>query len=267
MCKTLLAAASVIALMASSPALADTNANNQTPAEASTSGNITKDAKKAWNNMKEDASEAYEDIKAVFIDEETRPVVINSRHTASGMLGKAVYNGRQERVGTVKDIIVDGNGEASMLVIADGEFPGYSGKLVAFDYDIISRQNAEGDVIAPISEENIDKAAEFSYDRNAQSDGKVRIIPDNGYAVSKLLEGQLLSAEGQNVAEIENISFKNGKAQDLIVGFDKVLGMGGKYAALNYDAAKIIHDGDDLDFKLTPKQTAQFEAYKKAAVN
>lgn len=267
--KTILATASVIALVISMPAVADTSAKTKTEAsaETNTTGDIGNDAKEAWKNIKEDASEAYEDIKAVFVDKDNKPVVISTRNTATGMIGHAVYNATKERVGTVKDIIVDGNGNASMLVVSDGEFPGFDGKLVAFDYSIISSLNADGDVIAPISEDNISKAAEFSYDKNAQADGKVRVIPDRGYSVARLLDGQLVNPQGDSVAEIDDISFKNAKASDLIVGFEKVLGLGGKKAALSYDAAQIVRDGEDLDFKLSAAQAAQFEAYKKTATN
>ncbi len=69
------------------------------------------------------------------------------------------------------------------------------------------------------------------------------------------------------MAEIDNISFKAGHASQLIVGFDKVLGLGGKSAVLHYDNAKLVHNGDDLDFKLSDAHAAQFESYKKTATN
>lgn len=267
--KTILAAVPVLALVTSValplPAAAQNAPAERRAAEQSTTGDIQKDAKEAWRNIKHDASEAYEDIKAVLVEENNKPVVISTRHTAHGMIGKAVYNGNKEHVGTVKDIVVDGNGKAAMLVIADGVFPGFDGKLVAFDYGVISRLDAEGDVIAPISEEAIEKAAEFSYDRNARADGKVRVIPDNGYSISALLDGDLVDPEGDDVADIDDISFKNGQAVDVIVSFGKVIGMGGHKAVLGYKTAELVRDGDDLDLRLNATQAAQFENLKKAA--
>lgn len=270
----ILATVSAIAILASGPALAENNAktkaNVDASAESNTTNSLQQDAKEAWQNIKEDTAEAYENVKATFIGEEsgsaTRSVVIDSRHTATGMIGKAVYNGRQERIGTVEDIIVSADGNANMIVIADGEFPGFEGKLVAFDYSIISRQDANGDVIAPLSEENLDRAAEFSYEA-ADAGDNVRVIPNNGYSVARLLDGQLVNPQGESVAEIDNISFKNGQASELIVGFDKILGLGGKNAALDYKAAQLVRNGDELDFRLSTNHAAQFEVYKETAAN
>lgn len=258
---------SAIALMTCLPAMAEMKAGAGASVSANAGGDLAQDAKEAWKAIKKEAAETYQDIKAVFIDQNNQTVVINTRHTATGMIGKPVYNAKDERVGTVKDVIVDADGNADMVVIADGEFPGFDGKLVAFDYDMISRQDKDGDVIAAMSEGTIERAAEFSYDMSATADGKVRVIPDRGYSVAKLLSGKLVDPQGDEVADIEDISFKNDKAAYLIVGFDKTLGLGGKTAALNYDATRIVSKGDEIDFKLTAKQADRFEAYKKTVVN
>lgn len=266
---TILMTASVIALLAAAPAFAETKA--KISAQQNTTGNVAADVEKAWEDVKENTAEAYENVKAAFIDDDKESkatvVTIDMRHTAAGMIGKAVYNSKNERIGTVKDIIVDANGKANMVIIADGEFPGYDGKLVAFDYNVISHQNADGDVIAPLSEESISKTAEFSYDRTQPGDTKVRMIPENGFSVAKLLEGQLVNPQGETVAEIDNISFKNGHANQLIVGFDRVLGLGGKNAAIDYNDAKLVRKDGDLDFQLSANHALQFESYKTTASN
>lgn len=260
---------SAIAVLVAMPALA---ANTSANASANTQTNtgFKADVKNAWENVKDDTAQAYENIKAVFISKEpgrkATAITIDSRHTATGMIGKAVYNGKNERVGTLKDIIIDANGNASLAVIADGELPGFNGKLVAFDYSVLAQQDSNGDVIAPISEESISKAAEFTYDKT--TGGNVRVIPSNSYAVSKLLDADLLNPRGEKVADIDNIFFKDGKASQLIVGFDKVLGLGGQKAALDFADAKIIRkDEADVNFQLSAEHAAQFDAYKKNATN
>lgn len=262
----ILTTVSVLALMTAAPAYADNSNNNQ----PSKTNSVSEDVNHAWEDIKDDTSEAYKEIKAFFINEDRNikptTVTYDERHTATGMIGRPVYNGANERVGTVKDIIVNAQGNAEMVVIADGEFPGFSGKLAVFDYSVISRQNKDGDVIAPLSEESINRAAEFSYDRNERGE-KVRVIPDRGYSVSRLLAGQLLNPQGKNVAEIDNVTFRNGKASELVVGFDKILGMGGKNAAMDFDVANLVREGDELDVRLTANQAAQFESYKKTATN
>lgn len=260
-----LLAVSAIALMVTYPAFAD-NANP----EQKPSGKVEKDIKNAWEDVKKDASEAYENIKATFIDEnegvEGKVITIDSRMTASGMIGKPVYNGKSERVGTLKDIILNKDGNAVMVIVADGEFPGLSGKLVAFDYGSIARQNAEGDVIMPLTEDMINKAAEFSYDQQDRNND-MRILPADGYSVAKLLDANLLDQENTSVAYVDNIFFKGGKADQLIVSFDNILGMGGEKAALNYSSAKIVGKDDDVDFQLNAAQAAKFESHKKTFTN
>jgi sporulation protein YlmC with PRC-barrel domain len=278
MFKRIYTTASLVALLAAGNAYGagpdnsgNAPAREEVRAEATTSGDISKDAKKAWKNIKEDSSEAYESIKAMFVGDDKnaqfKQVVIDSRNTASGMLGKAVYNSQNERVGTVKDIIVDADGKARMLVIADYEVPGFNGKLAAFDYGVISYRNRDGDVIASVSEESINRAAEFSYDLKDAGDGKVRVIPTNGFAVSELLNGQLIDPANKSVADIDNIVFSDGHASQLIVGFDKILGLGGKDAVIDYDNTKLVRRDGELDFQLSATHTAQFEAYKKTFTN
>lgn len=273
----ILTTVSVIALMAAAPALADTQIKAGTSPEPGSkaaakqsTGDFSKDVENAWEDIKNDTSEAYKDIKATVVGDKKpgeaySTVTINSRMTADGMIGKAVHNESGESVATVKDIILDSDGKAMMIIVADGEFIGM-GKKAAFDYNAITRVNADGDVIMPLTEKMIDNAAEFSYDRKDGGDN-MRVIPSNGYSVSKLLDGQLVNQAKETVAQVDNITFRNGRADQLIVGFDKMLGMGGEKAAMGYGDAKMIQDGDGYDFQLSAHQAAQFESYKKTATN
>ena len=266
----ILATVSVIALMGTLPALAET-AKTQTgiKTEASTTGNIVEDAKVAIGNIKSDTAEAYDEIKATLIGKETAdknmPVVIDSRKTANGIIGHHVYNEKHESLAKVTDIILGKDGKASMIVVSDGMFG--MGKKAAFDYSAITRVEKDGDVIMPLSEESIKNAASFSYNKVNKGDNKMRVIPDNGYSVDRLLRGRLLNQNKEPVADIENISFKNGIANQLVVGFDKTLGLGGEKAVLSYNDATIIRNGNALDFQLSADKAARFEAYKKALTN
>lgn len=264
----LLTGVSALVLLTAAPAIALAQSNQNPP--PSTTGSVSEDASRAWNNIKQDTAEAYENVKATFIDDEIEPgtvVTIDERMTAAGMIGKPIYNQNNERVGTVHDLILEKDGKASIIVVADGEFPGFSGKLAAFDYNSITRRNEDGDVIMPLTEDVIDNAMEFSYDADMR-DEKVRVIPADGYSVEALLDAELLNQQQKTVAEVDNISFKNGYADQLIVAFDQVLGLGGQKAAFDYSDAKVLREGeDDYDFQLSANQSAQFEAYKKNATN
>lgn len=266
----ILTVASVIALMGTASVVAQAQSERAlSNAEATTTGNITEDAKTAWGNMKSDASEAYYDIKAVIIGDETvktnEYAVIDSRQTATGIIGHSVYNETGEKVATVTDIILDATGKADMVVVSDSTFMGM-GKTAAFNYNDITRIDKDGDVIMPLTENIIDNAKPFSYDRNVRVDNTV-YIPSDAYSVSTLLKGRLLNQRRESVADIENIHFKNGRAEHLIVGFDKTLGFGGEQALLAFNDAKIMRNGDALDFQLSAEKAMQFEVYKNRAIN
>ncbi len=257
--KKFLATASIIALMAVSPALAGT-ANT----EDSTAKQATEQVKEGWDKTKkavketaEDASdatkEAYREFKAfIFSDDDGKlgveRVQVNPRTTATGIIGEPVYNFNNERVGVVEDIILDQDGKAVMVIIGDGDFFGL-GKLAAFDYNAMVEKNADGDIVMPLTEEAIERAAEFSFDRNDTGEN-VRMMPANAYSVEKLLDAQLVNAKGETLGEVDDIAFKSGQASQLIVGFDKILGFGGEEVSLAYDDAKLVKDGDD-DYKYT----------------
>lgn len=289
--KTFLTAVSAIAVMAAMPALADTDVKAGAKAEvaaepgsdaaaAQSTGSVKQDVENAWEDIKSDTSkaynkakdetaEAYQDIKAALINDDAKimdvtDVTINSSTTAAGMIGQPIFNG-EERVGKVKDIIVDRDGKAMMVVVADGDFFGM-GKLAAFDYSSVMKVNAAGDVMTPLTEKTIEQAAEFSYDREKYSD-TVRVIPSNGYSVAKLLEGQLVDTKGETLGQMDDVQFRDGSAAHLIIGFDRVLGLGGEKAALSYDTASIVADGQDYDFQLSAEKSVQFESYKKTATN
>ncbi len=288
--KTFLTAVSAIALLAAGPALADTKAsagvNASTNKERTANQNdvpeVTKeDVKEGWNETKEAVSDAadkvsdaakdsYDGVKAALMDEdpnniEVTPVTIDKKALATGIIGKPVYNG-DERVGKIHDIILDRSGNAVMVIVADGDFFG-TGKLAAFNYKSMINTNAQGNFIMPLTEATIKQAAEFSYDRSDSNSGSVRVIPDNGYSVAELLDGQLIGADGKDLAQIDDIHFQDGSADQLVVGYDKTLGLGGEKAALNFGAAKIVPDRDGYDFQISQAKATQFEKYKKTMTN
>ena len=291
--KQLLTAVSALAILAAAPAMADTQAetNASVNAEITTDADRTanednmpttteQDIKQGWENTKKTVSDTandvadatertYNDIKASLLSDDTdnmeiQNVAINTQSTASGMIGQPVIN-NGERVGKIRDIIVDGSGTPTMVIVGDGDFFGL-GKLAAFDYSTITGTNSEGDVIAPLTENAISQAAEFSYEPENEN-GNIRVIPSNGYSVAKLLDGQLVDSQGETLAQIEDIQFQGGSAAHLVVSFDQVLGLGGKNAAISYDTATVIKDGDEYDFQVSADKAVQFENFKKTSTN
>lgn len=285
--KSLLTAVSAFAIMAAAPAMADTKVKAGASVDAEMETERTEgqsdipevtgeEIKQGWEDTKDAVSDtakdisdatgkAYDDIKATFLSDDENAditsVTINEKMTAEGMIGQPVYNASGERVAKIHDIILDSNGDAKMVILADGDFTGL-GKNVAFDYDVITQRSAEGDIVAPLTEEMIDAAAAFSYDPDDYSE-TVRIIPQNGYSVAELLDGDLVDTQGKKVGDVENISIRNGEADRIIVGFDKLLGLGGEKAALNYDAVDLVSKENKTHFKLSANQALKFETFKK----
>lgn len=280
--KYLFATASAVALLAAAPAIAanNTNANDgssQATMRAPTTQSFSQDASDAWKDTKEDVSKAatsvsnatknaYDDIKASVIgDQSNKTVSIDSRTTAEGMIGKPIYNARNEKVATIKDIILDPNGQATMVVVSDGGVLGFGQKLATFDYNLVSQRQDNGDVIMPISDENLKKAAEFSYDAKDAGKPNVHVMPAGSLSVATLLDGQVVDPQNKTVAQVDNISFENGVAKDIIVAFDQTLGLGGKKAVLAYDDVKVLRQdntGKNVDFQLSANQASEFENFR-----
>lgn len=248
-------------------------------AASKTTGNIADDASKAWDQTKKDASraaekvsdaveETYNDAKEALDDDNTAsmaPISVDSKMTASGMIGQPVYNAAGERVAKINDIILDQNGNAQMVVLADGDFTGL-GKTVAYDYNILTKRSADGDVIAPLSEDMIDKAATFSYDPQEKGD-KVRVMPTTGYSVAQILDGELVDPAGETLANIDNVVFRNAHAAQIVVGYGGIAGIGDKQAAISFEEADLVRNGDSIDFKLSANEAKEFKVYQETTVN
>lgn len=221
----------------------------------------------AETQLSKDITQAYEEIRAIVIGNEVsknEPLVIDSRRTASGMIGHNVYNEKNEQVAVVRDIIIDKTGKAVMIVVSDASFIQSGKTAAAFDYAAVSRIEENGDIIMPITETIISNASAFSYDRDDASDS-VRVMPEDGFSTARLLKGRLINQEKEAIADVENITMKNGYATMLIVGFDKTMGFGGTLAAIAFEEVTLLRYGNSLDFQLTADKAVQFEAYKKMA--
>lgn len=201
-----------------------------------------------------------EDIKAFFVGDETGgdmdPIVISKSTTAHGMIGQPVLNPQGREIAELKDIILDKDGDAILAVVSDGGVLGIGNKLAAFDYGRVVAQHKDGKVVMALSQDMIDKAADFSYDRDDRE--KAKVIPADSYSVNDILDGELLDSRGKDAGAIENISFENGHADRVIVGFDKVMGMGGKLAALNYSTLKKVRATGEVNLQMNDGQSDQF---------
>ncbi len=263
-----ISAVSALALMISFSAFA---------AETSASGNATVTAKdgtaindvkngldRAGNSMRESA----DDIRAFILGKDGKtfePVLIHRNMTAHGLIGETIVNTKGEKIATVKDIIIDKEGRASLVVVSDHGVLGIGDKVAAFSYDKVLAQKTDGKVVMMLSQDMVDHAADFSYDQKDWA--KAKVIPTGSISTNELLAGDVTDFEGKKMASVENVYFRGVEVTQIIVGFNKTLGLGGDLAAVDYNDLEMVKDGDDLDFKLTPNQTANFKSFKKSVAN
>lgn len=260
---TAITAVSALALMISVSAHAadDVRATGAANPAAQTQNNATDNT---MTDVKQGLREAGRDIKAFFMGDNTSeltPVEIKYDLTAKSLIGKDIVNEAGNDIGTVRDIILDKNGKASMIVVSDGGLLGIGDKVAAFNYDQTVTTRPDGQVVLQLSQAMIDRAAEFSYDQDDWDESTV--IPKESVSINELLDGDLLDNTGKKVADIENVYLRNAEASQVIVKFNQILGMGGDLAALNYDDLQMVGEVDDPDLKLSANQATQFRNFKK----
>ena len=233
------------------------------------------DTKKAVSDTAKDVSNAveekYDDVKAVVLDDDKTPQTafesktFNGGDSAKTLIGRTVKDAEGKDVATVHDIIVDQDEDASLIILSDGGFFGIGGKLVALEYKKIVTSTDYAETLNTVSKDLVKDVAEFSY---TPASGKVRIKPADGVSLRNALAGSLVDGQQKKLASIENVIIEDGEADKLIVSFDKVLGLGGDYAAFDFDDVKVIHGADSkVGFQLSAEQAANFENYKKSITN
>lgn len=268
--KSVLMATAAI-LTASLPQLAQAEmtvkSQSEIRAEAATTGNIVNDADKAAADMKHDFKEVTKEIKAFFLseDEKVKPELVSyaGLSSASGILGAEVNNAANVRVGRMEDLIVDSQGNIKSVIVADNDIPGMKGKLVMLPYERVSRQDKTGDIITPLTEEVIKDAKAFSY--NSTGDATETNLVKGQYSVKDILDGSVIDKNGTNLGAVDDLYLKGGKVDSVIIGFDKIVGLGGEDVAVSYAPTTLSPQGDRTDVVLTTKQAAAFNTYKATA--
>lgn len=257
-----IAAISVLAAMMPFTAFGD----EITPAKDKS---VMSDVKSGLRSADESIRETAKDIKVYFMgknpDDKIEPIYIHPSTTAHGLIGQTIVNTRGDKIATVKDIIVDKDGKASMLVVSDAGLLGIGSKVAAFDYNRVIAQKSDGKVVMTLSQDMVDHAVDFSYDQKDWA--KAKVIPAGSISISELLDGNILDNNDKEVADIQNVYIRNADVSQIIVRFNESFGIGGDLAALNFDDLMIVKDGNKINFKLTPNQSNQFKNFKKSVSN
>lgn len=277
-------AASALAILVSAP-LAGTTAKAaegsvEAGADASATGESgvwdkTKAAvKDTTATISHAAKEAYYDLRQELTGDGSAfvkagpTVTIPLDNSASALIGRDVVDTRGNTVAKLEDIILDADGKGRSVILRDGGVFGMGGKLVALEYASLINQDAEGDIVIPVSEQMLDQAREFSYDPDDRADANIHVMPAGTVSVAKLMDGDVLTPTGEKTAAIDNIIFENGAAGYVVISFDQTLGMGGDKAVLDYSDVKVTASAEnDADITLSQPQARTLENFKKQVEN
>jgi sporulation protein YlmC with PRC-barrel domain len=90
-------------------------------------------------------------------------VKLEGGYRASKVVGAAVYNGENQQIGTVDELILNHENQVSLAVISVGGFLGVGGKLVALPYGKIERTDNGKVILADGSKDALAKLPSFTY--------------------------------------------------------------------------------------------------------
>jgi sporulation protein YlmC with PRC-barrel domain len=90
-------------------------------------------------------------------------VKLEGGYRVSKVLGAAVYNGENQQIGTVDELILNHENQVSLAVISVGGFLGVGGKLVALPYGKIERTDNGRVILADGSKDALAKLPSFTY--------------------------------------------------------------------------------------------------------
>ncbi len=90
-------------------------------------------------------------------------VRLEGGYRASKVIGAAVYNGQNQQIGTVDDIILNHQNQADLVVLSVGGFLGVGGKLVALPYGKIERADNGRVLLENASKDQLAQMPSFTY--------------------------------------------------------------------------------------------------------
>lgn len=263
----IMTAVSALALMMAAPATADEKNNKDVPQVEE----VTKeDVKKTWGETKknvkaaaDDTSDMMEefaqDVKALFSSGEEGQIGINHKRTVAALLDRNIEDAGGETLGRIKDVIIDGNGDARRIVFEKGGILGLGGDKMVIGYDDVMKRSDYGDVLTPISPEELGKLA-TNYNEDE--------IMEPGFTTARrILDGKVIGPDGRAMGEVANATLRDGDVTHLLVVFDATLGIGGDEIAMDYDKLGTRTRDGVQDFILNDAQAEAFSRYKSTGMN
>lgn len=219
----------------------------------------------------------------------------------SKIMGAAVYDSTADdatKVGDVKDIVLDKDGKARLVVIGVGGFLGVGEKNVAYDYGKLEWINKKGDrwLVAKTTKEELQAQPSFdtkAYDAASASttvqptaDGQtapaktdktatasidkssLTEMPSDKISAANLIGTNVYGADDAKVGDIGDVILTGDKKVDtIIVDVGGFLGIGEKKVAIGMENLKFMTDKNGnryLYTNFTKEQLTAQPAYDKA---
>lgn len=90
--------------------------------------------------------------------------VVAKGYRTTELVGRNVYNDKNEKIGTLDDIMISQDGAAMFGIVQVGGFLGLGGHLVAVPYKSLVMKDAENKIVLPgASKQALSALTEFKY--------------------------------------------------------------------------------------------------------
>lgn len=196
---------------------------------------------KAYHDLRQQLGEA--DKPAMYVDA-TDKIVVDLTQSATYIIGSSILDGDGHIVATVDDIILGEDGAADKLILRDGGFFGFGGKLIALDYAAVRLDTPQGgEIFKRVDESFLEKIA--AYDKDSDF---------TGTAVSTLFGTAVKSPAMEQLAKVDDIVITGNKADYMILVFNDFSGIGGEEAVIAYNQDSILRDENGSYVRLTQAQ-------------
>jgi sporulation protein YlmC with PRC-barrel domain len=206
------------------------------------------------------------------------------------LLGHAVINAQNEKVGVIDSVILGPQGHVDKVVIGVGGFLGMGDRDVAVNWRDLQVLDNGNKIVVNASGDQLKAMPEFKYDEQhrrgstfsmndaghasttadtrAAADDRARHAnagdPTNsgGIDAHKLIGRSIVNPDNVTVGTIDSVILDNGgKVDRVVVGVGGFLGVGKKDVAVSWHDLKVMNNGEKVVMNTTKDQLKAMPAF------
>jgi len=215
-------------------------------------------------------------LRTAVAQERGYPQALLEVRPASLLMHADVRNKANESIATTEDLVMDHAGRLQYLIVGTGGALGVGktmhavpAKATAFGYrdgkwfvtiDMSKEQIEKAPVLKSstyeeLGEANWHQANQKYFNDTSQTQAQ---RPDQTLRAYEMVRGTLFGPGAQKVATIEDVILdQNNQAAFLVIGVDKVLGLGGETTVAPLNVFQFQHTPSDLKLKVSIAMTAE----------